>query len=145
MKTIEKKVLVTHSAQYMFELVNNIEHYPAFLPWCSATQIHERQGSMVVASLFIDYFKVKQHFTTRNIARDHTTIDIALVNGPFKRLEGKWHFKALGPTGCKIEFSLQYQFASKILESLIGPVFEYIASSLVDAFIKEADRQYGDE
>jgi len=145
MHVIEKSVLVAHTPEQMFRLVDEVTHYPRFLPWCAKAEEHERDGDLLVASLHIDYLKVKQHFTTRNRNEPHSTILMELVDGPFQHLEGRWHFQPLGDFGCKVEFRLSYQFSSKILETIIGSVFGHITGTLVDAFIKEADRVYGDD
>jgi len=142
MKVVEKNVLVGHTPAQMYALVNDFERYPRFLPWCGKAEVHARDGEHVVASLSIDYFKVKQRFSTRNICVEGESIKMELVDGPFESLEGYWQFQPLGTIGCKIEFRLSYQFSSRILEKLIGPGFEHISASLVDAFIKEADRIY---
>jgi len=145
MQVVEKKVLVPHTAEQMFVLVDDVEHYPRFLPWCSKADVHERHDGHLVASLHIDYLKIRQHFTTRNTNERHESITMELVDGPFSHLEGRWHFQPLGELGCKVEFRLTYQFSSKILEKLIGPVFSHISGTLVDAFIREADKAYGDD
>lgn len=145
MKVVEKNVLVGHSPAQMYALVNDFERYPQFLPWCSKAEIKTRDGQNLVASLQIDYFKVKQKFSTRNTHVEGESILMELVEGPFEFLEGRWRFLPLGDLGCKIEFKLSYQFSSRILEKLIGPVFDHISASLVDAFIKEADRVYGND
>ncbi|POZ62348.1 ubiquinone-binding protein [Chromobacterium alticapitis] len=145
MQQVEKSVLVAHTPAQMYALVDDIEHYSRFLPWCGRTEVLSREGGEVVASLHIDYLKVKQQFTTRNRNVENESIRMELVDGPFESLEGLWHFKPLGDFGCKIEFSLRYQFSSRILEKIIGPVFGHISGTLVDAFIKEADRKYGDD
>lgn len=145
MQVVEKSVLVAHTPAQMFALVDDIEHYSRFLPWCGKAEVLSREGDQVVASLHIDYLKVKQHFTTRNTNQPGESILMELVDGPFEHLEGRWHFKPLGEIGCKVEFRLSYQFSSKILEMVIGPVFGHISGSLVDAFIKEADKVYGDD
>ncbi len=129
----------------MYALVDDVDHYSRFLPWCSKAEVLSREGDQVLASLHIDYLKVRQHFTTRNRNVPGESIAMELVEGPFDCLEGRWHFKPLGDIGCRIEFSLRYEFSSKILEKLIGPVFGHISGTLVDAFIKEADRVYGDD
>ena len=145
MPVVEKKVLVPHTAEQMFVLVDDVVHYPRFLPWCSRADVHERHDQSLVASLHIDYLKIRQHFTTRNINQPYEMITMELVDGPFSHLEGRWHFHPLGDAGCKIEFRLTYEFSSKILETIIGPVFSHIAGTLVDAFIREADKAYGDD
>jgi len=145
MKVVEKNVLVGHSPAQMYALVNDFERYPLFLPWCSKAEVQTRDGQNLVASLQIDYFKVKQKFSTKNKHVEGESIFMELVDGPFEYLEGQWRFLPLGEIGCKIEFKLSYQFSSRILEKLIGPVFDHISASLVDAFIKEADRVYGND
>lgn len=145
MQVVEKNVLVAHTPEQMFRLVDEVTNYPRFLPWCSKGEEHSRNGNELIASLHIDYLKVRQHFTTRNTNSHPSTIMMVLVDGPFKHLEGRWHFQPLGEFGCKVEFRLTYEFSSKILEKLIGPVFGHISGTLVDAFIKEADMVYGDD
>lgn len=145
MQVVEKNVLVAHTPEQMFRLVDEVEQYPRFLPWCAKGEVHSREGDELVASLHIDYLRVKQHFTTKNCNVPHSDILMTLVDGPFRHLEGRWHFQPLGEIGCKVEFRLSYEFSSKILEKLIGPVFGHISGTLVDAFIKEADRVYGDD
>jgi len=145
MQLVEKKVLVAHTPAQMFALVEKVENYPRFLPWCAKAEQHSRDGDQQVASLHIDYLKIRQHFTTRNTLRDGESILMDLVEGPFQHLQGLWQFTPLGDFGCKVEFSLRYEFSSKILEKVIGPVFGHISGTLVDAFIKHADKVYGDD
>lgn len=145
MQLVEKKVLVAHTPAQMFALVEKVENYPRFLPWCAKAEEHSREGDQQVASLHIDYLKIRQHFTTRNTLRDGESILMDLVEGPFQHLQGLWQFTPLGDFGCKVEFSLRYEFSSKILEKVIGPVFGHISGTLVDAFIKHADKVYGDD
>ncbi|WP_028536139.1 type II toxin-antitoxin system RatA family toxin [Paludibacterium yongneupense] len=145
MQLVEKKVLVAHTPAQMFALVDDVEHYPRFLPWCGKADVCARDDGRQVASLTIDYFKIRQRFTTCNTIVPDRSIEMELVDGPFESLRGTWLFLPLGDIGCKIEFSLRYQFSSSLLEKVIGPVFGHISGSLVDAFIKEADRVYGNE
>ncbi|WP_156471606.1 type II toxin-antitoxin system RatA family toxin [Snodgrassella sp. CFCC 13594] len=141
-KTVDKSVIVLHSAEHMFDLVNTVEDYPRFLPWCSGTDIIKREGDVLEAMVHMDYMKMRQSFTTRNHNTRPTDISMSLLNGPFKSLSGHWHFAPIDDLGCKIDFRLQYEFASAVLSALIGPVFNRIATTLVDAFIQEADRRY---
>lgn len=139
MKSIERAALVQHSAQQMYSLVEDIESYPKFLPWCSKTEIHSRDESMTVATIHIAYAGVHQYFTTENFKQPGSAITIRLVKGPFKHLHGDWSFKSLGPGACKVELRLSYQMSSGLLETLAGPVFNHIANTLVDAFVSRAD------
>ena len=143
MALVEKSVLIERSARQMFDLVDGVEDYPKFLPWCSQTRLEFRDETKTVATLYINYLSVKSHFTTENQKEVPRWMSIKLVDGPFRRLEGQWRFKPLGDSACKIEFKLSYEFSSKVFEKVIGPVFGQIANTLVDAFVKRADQVYG--
>lgn len=142
MALVEKTVLVSHSVEQMFNLVDRVEEYPKFLPWCSGASVREHEGTTVHATVHIDYHHIKQHFTTENTRTPPHRIDMTLQDGPFKQLDGHWHFVPLGEAACKIEFRLHYEFSNKLLEKLVGPVFNYIANSFVDAFIQRAEKIY---
>jgi len=139
MARVEKAVLVPQSAERMASLVEDVRAYPGFLPWCGGTALREDHGDVTVASVTIQYRGIRQTFTTRN-TRSPGRLDIALVDGPFRRLEGHWQFIQLGEDGCKVALVLEYEFASRLLERLIGPVFAGIADSLVDAFVSRAEQ-----
>ncbi len=143
MARVEKAVLVVHSAERMASLVQDVPAYPQFLPWCGGSEVRERHGEVTVASVTIHYHGIRQTFTTRNTRSAPDRLDIALVDGPFRRLEGHWRFTQLGDAGCKVSLVLEYEFASRLLERLIGPVFAGIADSLVDAFVTRADQLDG--
>lgn len=143
MNKVEKSVLVMHSAKEMFALVDKIEDYPNFLPWCNQTDLLERSGLTTSATLHIDYHGIKQNFTTVNHKVFPSSMDIQLKDGPFKQLEGDWRFIELRPDACKIEFRLQYKFANNLLEKAIAPVFNFIATTFVDSFVARADQIYG--
>ncbi|MFZ3017718.1 MAG: type II toxin-antitoxin system RatA family toxin [Gallionella sp.] len=142
MALVEKTVLVAHSAEQMFNLVDRVEEYPLFLPWCGGASVAEREGTTVHATVHIDYHHLKQHFTTENTRTAPHRIDMTLQDGPFQHLDGSWEFIPLSESACKIEFRLHYEFSSKLLEKLVGPVFHYIANSFVDAFIHRAEKIY---
>ncbi len=139
MKRVEQSVLVTHPAAAMFQLVDDVENYPQFLPWCGGTSIKLKNDRITEAAIKIDFHGIKQSFTTRNEKTFPSAMDVKLVDGPFKRLQGHWRFHPLGDQACKIELVLEYEFTSKWLGKIIGPVFNHIASTLVDAFVKRAD------
>jgi ribosome-associated toxin RatA of RatAB toxin-antitoxin module len=142
MALVEKTVLVAYSAEQMFTLVDRVEDYPEFMPWCGGASVAEQSGNTVHATVHIDYHHLKQHFTTENVRTPPTQIDITLQDGPFKQLDGSWRFIPLSETACKIEFRLHYEFSNKLLEKLVGPVFHHIANSFVDAFIHRAEKVY---
>ena len=142
MALVEKSVLIGQSADRMFELVDRCEDYPAFLPWCSQTAVNFRDPVKTVATLHVNYHSVKTCFTTENHKKAPHSMLICLVDGPFRRLEGSWYFKALAETACKIEFQLHYDFSSRVFEKAIGPVFSHIANTFVDAFVRRAGQVY---
>ena len=142
MALVEKSVLLAFSAEQMFALVDNVAEYPQFLPWCGGTSVTVLDENKIRATVHINYHHVKQSFTTENIREKPSSIDITLLDGPFKHLDGSWHFIALSPTACKIAFRLNYEFSNKLLEKVVGPVFHYIASTFVEAFIKRAEVMY---
>jgi ribosome-associated toxin RatA of RatAB toxin-antitoxin module len=143
MAVVHKSVLLGYSAEQMFALVERVEDYPKFLPWCGGVAVRERGDTRLVATLSINFHGVKQSFTTENANRPPRSITMTLIEGPFKHLDGTWSFKPLRDNACKIEFDLHYEFSSKILEQIIGPVFNMIANSFVDSFCKRAETVYG--
>lgn len=144
MALVEKTVLVAHSAEQMFNLVDRVEQYPEFLPWCGGASVAELEGGKVHATVCINYLSIKQSFTTENLRTPPHRIDMTLQDGPFRQLDGCWRFIPLNDSACKIEFRLHYEFSSKLLEKLVGPVFSGIANSFVDAFINRAEKVYAD-
>jgi len=143
MAVVHKSVLLAYSAEQMFALVDRVEDYPAFLPWCGGVEIRERAPDRLVAAIQINYHGIRQSFTTENTHTPPTAMQMTLVEGPFSHLDGQWHFKPLREDACKIEFDLHYEFSSKMLEKLIGPVFSKIADSFVESFCKRAEAVYG--
>ncbi|MCB6182126.1 type II toxin-antitoxin system RatA family toxin [Leeia sp. TBRC 13508] len=139
---VEQSVLVEHTAEQMYRLVEQIEEYPNFLPWCSGSSVTSRSNEETVGTLHMNYHGVKSHFTTQNKKIPFQKIDMALLDGQFKTLSGSWFFTPLGEDACKVELKLQYQFSSTILEKLIGPVFNRISHNLVEAFVERADSIY---
>jgi len=142
-KKIEKSALVPHTPEQMFNLVDDIDAYAVFLPWCSRSKVVERTSDMVVGDLEISYSSLNKSFVTRNINTPHSQIEMQLVEGPFKHLKGLWLFTPLGNDGCKIELSMEFEFSNKLLDMTVGPVFGKLANSLVDAFTERAAKVYG--
>lgn len=143
MPQVEKSVLVPHPASTMFALVDDIERYPEFLPWCGGARIVRREDSVTVATMTIRYAGAIQSFTTENIREGEEWLHLKLVDGPFHDLAGHWRFRALSEAGCKVEFALKYRFANALLEKAIGPVFNMIADTMVDRFVARADALAG--
>lgn len=142
MALVEKSVLIEHSARQMFDLVDRVEDYPQFLPWCSRTELRARDDATTEATLHIDFRSVRSKFTTRNAKEAPEVMSIQLVEGPFRRLEGGWRFRPLAEHACKIEFTLTYEFSSRVFEKVIGPVFNHIAGTFVEAFVRRAEQVY---
>jgi ribosome-associated toxin RatA of RatAB toxin-antitoxin module len=142
MAQVSKNVLVEFSSGQMFELVDRVEDYPLFLPWCGGTKLHRRDDKITVATLTIDYMGVRQNFTTENEKIVPTEMLINLREGPFSHLRGHWRFKALGETACRVDFEMIYSFSSKLLESVLTPVFNHIANTFVDSFVRRAEEVY---
>ena len=142
MNVVEKTVLVMHSASQMYALVDAVENYPKFLPWCGGVDLLDRSQTSTSATLHINYHGLKQKFTTQNQKQFPTSMLISLKDGPFKRLDGSWQFIELRADACKIIFKLNYEFANGFLEKLIAPVFGHIANTFVDGFVARADKVY---
>lgn len=143
MATIKKSALVSHPVSDMFNIVDDIESYPEFLPWCGGSEIIKRVNDEVQASIKIQHNRIRKSFTTRNRIQKNKMIEVQLVDGPFKHLHGFWQFMDLGGKACKITFDLEYEFSSRLVDMSLGPVFSKIANSMVDAFCKRADDLYG--
>lgn len=147
MKSIHKSVLLWHSAHEMFALVSDVPRYPEFLPWCSAGVVLEQHEQGMVASIGMSMAGMKKSFTTRNTHVEDRRIQLELIDGPFSHLDGIWEFKPVDDgtqRACRVDFTLNYGFASNTLATLVGPVFDKIAANLVDAFVKRADQVYGE-
>jgi len=142
MARVEKSVLVAHPPERMFELVDRVEDYPVFLPWCGGTELKSRDAHRTVATIHIAYMGIRQSFTTENTKTHPCEMRIRLQDGPFSELEGDWFFSPLGDEACKIEFRLEYAFSSRVLETLLAPVFSHITNTFVDAFVRRADEMF---
>lgn len=142
MPVAQNVVYIEKSASQMFQLVDKVEDYPQFMPWCGGATVDERVDDGLTATLHIDFHGLRQSFTTRNRYEGQQVIRVQLVSGPFRTLDGEWRFKPLGDAACKIEFRLHYEFSSKLLEKLVGPVFQHISHTFVDAFIQRAEKVY---
>lgn len=143
MPEVRKSVLVDYSAQQMFDLVDAVESYPKFLPWCGGAQVDHRDERTTRATIRIAYRGIRQSFSTENLKEPPNAMHMKLVKGPFRTLDGSWLFHDLAGHGCRIEFRLHYEFSNRLLEKLVGPVFGYIAGTLVNGFIHRAENVYG--
>jgi ribosome-associated toxin RatA of RatAB toxin-antitoxin module len=138
MKEIRRSAIVEHSAAQMYALVDDVDSYPDFLPWCTEVRV-EAVGAQKRATLIAAMAGVRQSFTTLNEGRPGEAINMRLAEGPFRHFEAAWRFNGLGEKACEIEFRLRYEFASRTLGRLLEPLFNHIADTMVDAFKRRAD------
>jgi len=143
MPIINKSALVPYDAVEMYALVDDIESYPEFLPWCGGSEIIERTDDEVKASILLSRSGIKKTFTTLNRLQRGKMIEMRLVEGPFRHLEGFWRFESLGESASKIMFDIEFEFSNKLLAMTVGPVFSQITSTMVDAFTTRAVEVYG--
>ena len=143
MKRIARSAIVEHSAGKLYALVDDIESYPRFLPWCVDAKVLERAPEQTVATLTAGMRGVNQSFTTRNETRAGASMRMHLVKGPFRHFEAGWTFRALSAQACRIDFMLEYEFSSRMLAKVLEPLFDRIADTMVSAFAKRADEVYG--
>jgi ribosome-associated toxin RatA of RatAB toxin-antitoxin module len=141
--SINKSALVAYTPAEMFALVNDIESYPGFLPWCRSARVTWREGDELKACIEMAKGSVQKAFTTHNRQQPNKMIEIRLVEGPFKQLEGFWRFDPLGDQACKVSLDLEFEFANRMLDMVIGPIFSQIANTLVDSFQQRAVDVYG--
>ena len=147
MKTVHKSVLIWYSPQEMFALVTDVPRYPEFLPWCDRSAVLAEEADGMTAEVGIALGGIHQSFTTRNSHHAPDSVDVKLIKGPFSQLDGQWRFSPVGDgtqRACRIDLTLNYGFSSATLSALVGPVFDKIAATLVDAFVKRAEQVYGD-
>lgn len=141
MKRIARSAIVQHSAAQVCALVEDVDAYPSFLPWCRAVEVRER-GSQTVATLTVGIAGLGHSFTTRNTNRPPHAIDVQLVEGPFRSFSAAWRFHELSALACRIEYSMEYEFSSRMLARALEPLFDKIADTMVDAFARRADKVY---
>lgn len=141
---IKRSALLPYTAKEMFELVDAIDQYPQFIPWCSASQILRRDSQEVEARLELSWSGIHKSFTTKNTNTPGERIDMNLVEGPFKHLEGIWTFTPMGDQGCKVNLELDFELTGNFLDKLFQPVFSHMANSFVDLFTKRAVEIYGE-
>jgi ribosome-associated toxin RatA of RatAB toxin-antitoxin module len=138
MKRIARSAIVEHSAEHMFSLVDDVESYPRFLPWCRAAKVDERTAEWVRATLSVGMRGLNQTFSTRNDLHPPEAMDMRLLKGPFRHFAAAWRFKPLSAQACSVEFSLEYEMAGP-LARMLEPLFDHIADTMVDAFTRRAN------
>jgi ribosome-associated toxin RatA of RatAB toxin-antitoxin module len=142
-QSVSRSALVPYAASEMYALVADVEKYPGFLPWCRDARVRAPGEDTVEASLEIGRGPIRKTFTTRNTMVPDSRIDIGLVDGPFKYLQGCWEFITLDDTGSRIALNLEFELSNAVLRRTLGPVFSEIANTMVDAFCRRAKELYG--
>ena len=143
MPTVNRSALVRHTPENMFELVNDFERYPEFVPGCRRARLIERDEAHVIGEMTLARAGIEQSFTTRNDLIEPERIEMSLISGPFKRLRGRWLFLPMGEGACKVSLELEFEFANRLLGMAFGKLFQQVAGQLVDAFSRRADELYG--
>jgi ribosome-associated toxin RatA of RatAB toxin-antitoxin module len=139
MRSVRRSAIVAHAPPALFAIVEDVEAYPSFLPWCLAARVHARTGAAVTATLEVGYRGIRRSFTTQNVSRPPEGIDMQLVDGPFRSFQAGWTFAQLGASASKIAFHMDYAFSNAALAALLEPLFEHVADTMVDAFTRRAD------
>lgn len=146
MHQIHKTAIVPYTVKEIYTLVSDVSSYPKFLPWCKEVTIGSRTDledeTKLIATITMGSIGLEKSFTTTNVLKRERSIDILLVKGPFSSLQGRWQFQALGDVGCKISLEMEFEISNKILKKTLGPVFTKIMTTLIDAFIRQADAMY---
>ncbi len=140
---VRKSALVPYRAEAMYALVADVERYPSFLPWCRGATTRDSGENLVDARLEVARGPLHQHFTTRNTMRYPEAIELRLLEGPFRRLEGCWRFVPIGDQGCRVSLDLEFEFSNALLRRLLNPLFSEMANSLLNAFCHRAREVYG--
>lgn len=143
MKRIARSAIVEHAAEVLYALVERIEDYPQFLPWCREARVDERSAARTVATLTVGLKGLRYAFTTENANRPPSAIDLRLREGPFRHFAAHWRFTPLGERAARIDFAMEYEFAGRVISRALGPLFETIADTMVEAFKRRADELHG--
>jgi len=138
MRQLTRSALVGYPAAHMYSLINDIESYPVFLPWCTSAAVQSRTDREIVATVGVKRGALNSHFTTRNTLDPDRRVRMQLVSGPFQTLEGEWLLTPVEDLGCKVELTLKFAFANRLTAMVMEPLFEGMASQLVDAFVGRA-------
>lgn len=140
---IQRSAILPYSAALLYQMVNDVERYPEFLPWCSETELIYADETSMQATLTAAKLGVSHTFTTKNALVPNERIEINLVAGPFKHLHGVWQFKQLAENACKMELDLEFDYSGALIKATLGPVFTKAANTMVDAFCERAKELYG--
>ncbi len=143
MPTVSTSARVNYTPEEMFDLVNDVASYPDYIPMCSEVRLLKQEPESLKATITMAKGKLKLSFTTENSMEIGRSIQMRLVDGPFKKLEGVWSFRPHQETGCETSFRLDFEFSNSLLGMAFGGFFREVGESMVDAFCKQAVRKYG--
>jgi len=141
-RQLNKSLLMPYSSAKIYAVVEDIQSYPQFLPWCGGTRILAQEAHRVDAEITIVKGPVRVAFATENQLHPDTRIDMRLKKGPFKQLSGYWAFEAIGEDACRVTLKLDFEFNNALLAMTVGAVFEQVIGSLIDAFLARAKVLY---
>ena len=144
MESINKSVVVSYTADQMYDLVNDVESYPVFLPWCSSATVHQNEPHYMKASVSLAVGSVKQSFTTENTLEPGRRIEVRLLNGPFKKLQGYWSFAPAGENLSKVSFQMNFEYKNLLVKLALNKVFQRIGDTMVGSFVERAKQIYGE-
>jgi ribosome-associated toxin RatA of RatAB toxin-antitoxin module len=136
MREVKRSALVSQPPGVLYRLINDIEAYPAFLPWCTHARVLERSEAHILASIGVRQGALTGEFTTRNTLEPDRAITMHLVKGPFSTLEGKWLLTPIEGHGCRVDFTVRFAFKNRLTAMLMEPLFAQTIGSLVEAFVQ---------
>lgn len=142
MPKISRSALVPFSAEQMYQLVNDVDSYSDFLPGCTGSRVIAATNNEMTAAVDVAKAGISKTFTTRNTLQNNQSINMQLVDGPFRKLMGGWQFTALSPDACKVELHLDFEFTNKLIELAFGKLFKELAGNMVQAFTQRAKEVY---
>lgn len=143
MPTVNRSAMVRHTPREMFDLVNDFERYPEFLPGCRRARLIEHDEEHLIGEMTLGRAGIEQSITTRNDLYAPERIEMSLVSGPFKRLSGRWMFTPMGDKACKVSLEMEFEFANRLLGMAFGKLFQQVAGQLVESFTRRADDIHG--
>ena len=141
MKKIYKEEDINIETPIIFDLINNVEKYPNFLPWCTKTEVTHESDNIIIGKIYITKSFIKWNFSTRNSIQKNKSINLSLIDGPFEELNGRWSFSPIDQNNTKVSLEINYKFKNSIIELSIEPIFTTIMNSILKSFISEAFKE----
>ncbi len=138
MREVKRTALVSQPPSVLYALINDIEAYPGFVPWCTHARVLERTDTQILATIGVRQGALNGEFTTRNTLEPERAITMHLVKGPFSALEGRWLLSPIDTHGCRVDFTVNFAFRNRLTALLLEPLFAQTIGSLVEAFVQRA-------